>query len=889
MLFPTLNAVLRCSFRVLTLILVCTALPIAAAAAPCAGSDLQGTVFRDYNADGAFSVGNTEYGIGGAIVTATSADGSSSSCETLADGSYGLDAPAGGFPLRVEVTLPSGGAFDFLEPGAAGLTSTFFASGVSMGLDVGFNEPLDYCQANPDIMASCFLQGDPLFPGSAASMGDTVVSVDYNRTVVPPNHLAVGSQVGAVWGLAYQRSSQKLFASAVLRRHAGYGPMGLAGIYQLDYSGGGLPVVSPFIDVTTLGIPVGTDPRGIAGENLPGSGPTGNEPGLDNLAYENIGKVGIGDIDIEEDASRLWLMSLSDRTLYALDIGPDGDVPASATAYPLPVVSCVEGDFRPWAVKPYRGRMYVGGVCSNEDISNYVVAAGYPGLVGYVYSMDPADGLFSLDLIIPLDYGKGCAGGGAGCAWFPWTNLATHARVPGARFFGYPTPMFTDIEFADDGDMILGFTDRTGFQYGTNSPLANGNPSDATVGTVFGGGDMLRADFDSTTGAFTLESNGIAGGDVGGGSGNLQGPGGGEYYSASTGGFHFELSQGGYAVLRGSNHFVGSAVDPVSFDSGGILWMWEKGALAGLRAAGYTLFNIATPGGFRKGAGAADVELRCELAPIEIGNRVWQDDDYDGVQDAGEPPLSGVTVRLVCAGAGIDVTTTTDVDGSYLFSNANVPGGVPAGAACEVQINPADTALGDLGLTAANSGGNDLHDSDGVLSGGMATVAFTTGGAGANDHSFDVGFAPGDLTLTKTSSPAVPGGSISYTMTVTNLAPGTATGVMVTDNLPVELSNAHTLGCLNDPAGVPVCDLGDIAGYGSAVYSITASVDAALPVGTVIANTATVSAAGGDIVTSNNTGSANASLIAAIPTLSEWGMILFVLMLAIGAVLRLRG
>jgi len=30
----------------------------------------------------------------------------------------------------------------------------------------------------------------------------------------------------------------------------------------------------------------------------------------------------------------------------------------------------------------------------------------------------------------------------------------------------YPTPLMSDIEFADNGDMILGFTDRTGFQFG---------------------------------------------------------------------------------------------------------------------------------------------------------------------------------------------------------------------------------------------------------------------------------------------------------------------------------------------------------------------------------------------------------------------------------------
>ena len=59
-----------------------------------------------------------------------------------------------------------------------------------------------------------------------------------------------------------------------------------------------------------------------------------------------------------------------------------------------------------------------------------------------------------------------------------------------------------------------------------------------------------------------------------------------------------------------------------------------------------------------------------------IGDRVWSDDDGDGVQDPGEPGIGGVTVQLRGAGAdGILFTaddslanTTSTADGSYLFS-----------------------------------------------------------------------------------------------------------------------------------------------------------------------------------------------------------------------------
>ena len=60
--------------------------------------------------------------------------------------------------------------------------------------------------------------------------------------------------------------------------------------------------------------------------------------------------------------------------------------------------------------------------------------------------------------------------------------------------------------------------------------------------------------------------------------------------------------------------------------------------------------------------------------PASLGDEVWVDDDLDGVRDAGEPPVAGVTVLLVsAAGASLD-STTTDADGRYGFTGLR-PGG----------------------------------------------------------------------------------------------------------------------------------------------------------------------------------------------------------------------
>ncbi len=50
-----------------------------------------------------------------------------------------------------------------------------------------------------------------------------------------------------------------------------------------------------------------------------------------------------------------------------------------------------------------------------------------------------------------------------------------------------------------------------------------------------------------------------------------------------------------------------------------------------------------------------------------IGDRVWQDDNANGQQDAGEPGVAGAAVELLSGGAPV-ATTTTDAGGAYQFS-----------------------------------------------------------------------------------------------------------------------------------------------------------------------------------------------------------------------------
>ncbi|WP_285726803.1 SdrD B-like domain-containing protein [Psychromicrobium xiongbiense] len=91
-----------------------------------------------------------------------------------------------------------------------------------------------------------------------------------------------------------------------------------------------------------------------------------------------------------------------------------------------------------------------------------------------------------------------------------------------------------------------------------------------------------------------------------------------------------------------------------------------------------------------------------------IGDKVWLDQNGDGVQDPNEPGISGVTVHLLDGNGnpvkdanGNPVTTTTDSNGNYLFPN------LPAGT-YEVKVDYPD----GFKATTQNAGSDPAKDSD---------------------------------------------------------------------------------------------------------------------------------------------------------------------------------
>lgn len=770
---------------------------------------ISGTVFRDFNANGIKDVSATynDVGQGGVTVKAYNAAGAEvGSVVTSSNGAYSFSGLT--LPVRIEF-IPSlvddySGAF-----GTGSATSVQFYSSSTTTGNYGINYPEHYCHTtNPNIVTTCFVNGRPT---TGTAQTDVLVRHPHNATgnMTSNTYLGDAGQLGSVWGVAYNRVSGDIYTSSIVKRHTamkdndGNGTEDIGAIYIKTLSG--TPAL--WLDLATLpGVDVGLSlmPT-IAARALPNSN---MGPSYDGAIFPLVGKIGLGDLEISDDNKTLYVVSLYDKKLYSIDIATK-TLKGAGISIPS---ACIGGESRPFSVTYHRGKIYVGTVC------DAITSQLEPDLKATVYRLD--GGTFTSILSFPLNYVKGAAfedydtGTGLhGTKWNPWEDVFDNQKafMSGSTWaMIHPQPILANIEFDHDEAMVLVFNDRNGHQMGTANYGISSGTHGTTLHTSVAAGDILRACIAS--GTYQLEINGSCGGTTTTGAGNNQGPAtingtmngytgtGGEYYWGDqalifgSAVYHKDAVMGGSTLLAGSGKTYVHMVDAYEAWGGGSYLMSNT---TGDFTSVYGIYpRTVTEVLFGKANGLGDPEVMCNMAPIEIGNRVWTDTDSDGVQDAGEAPISGLTVQLV-QGSTVIATATTDANGNYYFSNAT---GTNTASAIygitqllhnvtyivripNVQGGSKQAALGTNSLTTANAGGGtpgtqaDVRDSDGTLAGNNAEVTVLTTQIpveGANNHNFDFGFVPfscpvvsnpGDCANNIISNSTLEGGTLSPTTT----------------------------------------------------------------------------------------------------------------------------
>lgn len=768
------------------------AIPASCNPTVCQTGGLGGTVFNDYNGNGALDIGETN-GVAGVTVKAYACDNTVYQATTDAFGKWSI---TGGvvYPVRVEFTsIPPAFLNTSTVYGAGSKTTVQFVDAASCTVNLGVNDPTDYCQDNPLIITPCYVSGDPLVTGTAAA-GDVLVGFPYNSsgTSGTKTFMIPASTMGSTWAQAYSKYTKRLFSAATIKRHSGLGPGGLDAIYITNLTNPSSPQSLSYIKVGDLGVSVGSfvsnSARGLVGNKT--------LPSNDPQSFTAIGKIGIGGMSLSSDGETLYFLNLSNNSLYALDLSAynttlnAANITLKGGPYAVPGLGCTNGQQRSWAVKYNKGKVYVGTICDGSAGTRSDMRAG-------VFAFDPATNTFSAQPVFdfPLTYPKGYPDNGDinVTGWYPWTdsfsNLYITANNAPLYNVARPTPILSDIEFDIDGSLVLALNDRTGLQTGYRN---YGTTGTANVYNGHIGGDILRAFY--RNGSFVLENAAKAGPALGYAKKNNQGPGFGEFYNDDSGVnatdelYHSEDGFGSLALRPGSGEVVTGAMDPTGVNtafpftpfSGGVRHMNNND---GLVKNAYVVYQTATsnadpaPGTFGKAAGLGDLELACDpVQYLQIGNRVWVDTDKDGIQDACEKGLPNVRVALY-RGTTLVASTTTNGVGEYYFSYTLVQpntayqlvfGTGNQFSGTTLTVDNGKYELATLNSTAAT--GSDLSDSDaqiGTVAGITAPViSLTTGSMGEVNHTFDVGF----VCLTSAYNLSVTPATCNATTALTNAA-----------------------------------------------------------------------------------------------------------------------
>jgi hypothetical protein len=712
-------------------------------------AQVSGKVFRDFNANGIQTTAAPdpiEPGLKDVTVNAYDVSGALNTATTDATGTYSIAGGTG--PYRVEFILPT---YYYASNGSVANTTVQFVAAGATG-NLGVNYPADYCQANPAVSVPILVFGsNTQFPNEATLISNPFTARNGNINTPPPipndKTLAKVSDIGSVYGSAYNRETKDIFVSAFLKRYAGFGlgnggADGSAGaIYKITSSG----AISVLLDLPASEI--GTNPH-----------PNTTTDFLKDPMWWQVGKMGWGDIDMSDDGTKLYAMNLFNRKLYEINASSG----AVLNTYPIPGITGGpsftgptadnDTDLRPFGVKFYQGNVYVGVVCTAEsDFANFQWTGKSTNYKGFIFKFTPGTGYNTtpvLDFQMAGDKATYSYLDGIGSydfgypIWMSESHFTANVNDWNDYRMSWARAVISDIDFIN-GDMVIGIRDLSKDLFparaGTFAPDGT-TALNQSLGSAGSMGRLLRACTSNNT-TFSIENNGACGGVTGYNNKT--------YYRQFLTHASGDL-MGGIGVLPTEQMIISNAQPGANTEA--VAFLDEAGKAFDdtdqLNVVGNVDFGATqdpnTPYGnplFGKANGLGDIEVLCNPQPLEIGNRVFMDTDADGIQDADEMGIDGVKVELWKAGAKVTEVTTAN-GGQYIFTN------VDAKTNYEIKILAANIPSGKSLTTkdATSTGLADVADSDASLVGADAVITYTTGSGGENNHTLDFGFKPATCT-----------------------------------------------------------------------------------------------------------------------------------------------
>jgi trimeric autotransporter adhesin len=507
-------------------------------------AQVSGNVYWDINNNGSKSTAGIfpfEKGVYGVTVRAyNSSNTLLATATTNATGDY-LMATVTSFPVRIEFQTPADACA--AKPAVANKSNVQFITATTNAANFGIINQVNYAiNANPYVASNAYTNGNALATGlGEAGLRQNLLVFPYtldNTTKTGTNYQ--NQWLGSIFGLTFQKETRTLLMAAYLKRHASFGPGGMDAIYKTTVSTTG-DASQPTIlcNLTELGINVGTNPRVAVLPNLTASANT------DLGVFGQVGKVGIGNIDLADNGKDLYVTNLNQNKIHRINIGMP--VKNSLTAsdvtgnWVIPGPGLSNTEWHIMSVKCFEGMIYVGGITSKQrtdapTATQEDLNADQINLRAYVYLLNTTTGIITEVLQVPLDYRRGNIINQFRYEyksnwWRAWQNngdadILRNDFNDGYEVFPqpsapyntgintgiiYPQPMLSDIEFDADGAMILGLRDRFGDQGGVNNYMEGVNGNISTPGgqyfRVFASGDILRAGKNGSI--WTIENNGI--------------------------------------------------------------------------------------------------------------------------------------------------------------------------------------------------------------------------------------------------------------------------------------------------------------------------------------------------------------------------------------------